>query len=600
MSEADPREPDPAVLEANLTATAQWCPRTAEVLRIARPPAEARPALGRDGSPTFCWRDRAGEVHWLGRTTMPAVRAGALIDAFQHGSRNALICGLQQGEEARLLLTRMARHQAVFVVDETAWAATLGLRLHDFAEDLRRGRLLVFSGERAWEELQAFLIEHPGYLPPERVLSWPWFDATAIASVTERLSAIGAAVAAHRGSRIAEARRLRAADPAANLKEHGISVAVISNVPEPRVLRTAEEMRAAAGIRNVACRTFVLDGPSMVHPYAMEAAVWLARPSHEILLDIMPKSLPFDLPPGAVFAMVTHGQPLNSAWLNQLPATARLAVRTREQREQAVGQGVEPSRVIVLPPAATPGLTARLARPGRRAVVVAEGADVSAGGVGLHLTSHCHLWEAAARLIEKRCDSYRDDEAENVLEAAERSLRIRIDSDTVRSGLLSRIRNVLGPVLVRRAYCTALADAHIDFDLYGGWQSDPILAKYDRGAWPQPGGVAEALDGRALMIVPDTSGRLRPELLDALAAGLPGLVRRHPLDTTPDGLAAVLEPETHVTRFDTRATMVNLVSTLLAGRGDFADRAARAAEHVARHHTWASRLETIMAAGQAG
>lgn len=600
MTPTAPREPEQAIFEANLAALAEHGPRSAEALQAAGPPANVRPVVGRDGTPTYAWMDDAGVMRWLGRVTMPRVRAPALIDAFQDGGRNVLLRGFGQGAEIELLLRRLASYQAVFVVDETAWTVALALRLHDFSRDLRRGRLLIFTETRAWEAFQEFLIEHDGFLTPERVLAWSWFDAEAIAEVSDRLAAVGSAVSRERAGRIAELRRERAAaTPAAGVEPAPPSIAVISNVSDTRVLRAAACLRTGADYLGIGCQVFVLDGPSMVHPHAVEAAVWRYRPAIIVLLDVGPGALSFELPPAGLCVLRTQAQPAPADWLRQLPPSARLAVTSSGLRDQVVAAGFEAARVLLFSSAAAPGLDNAGGSADSPLLVLADGHDVSAESVGLHLASHQRLWDEAAEIIRRKCDTYHDEQAGAVLESAERRLGIRIDSGSVREGIASRIRLILGPVLVRRAYCLALIEAGVDFHLYGGWSHDPILARHDRGAWPEPREAAAALAGHAVVVSLGTSGRLSAALLDALAAGLIGLLRAHPADDAEDGLASILDPSAHVRRFDSREALIELVRAVKQQPETFRTMAAEARTHVNRQHTWAIRVSAVIAASQA-
>jgi hypothetical protein len=524
---------------------------------------------------------------------MPSVRGPALVDAFDPGRHNVLLDGFGQGAEVRLLLQRLAPHQAVMALDENAWAIALSLRLYDLAEDLRAGRLLLFPGPEAWTELRGFLIEHDGYLTPERVLAWPWFDATAIGGVTDRLSAVSSEVAKDHTSKHAERRYRRTGEPR---REQNRSIGILSNVADARVRRYAARLEAAADSLGRPWASFVLNDPTMVRPHAVEAALGEASPAVLILLDAVPEALQYELPKAPVLVACTHGLPLASDWVKRLPATARLGVMTEGQRRQAVELGIDASRLLLLPPAAVTGLQPSARTLGDRIVVVAEGGDLSPQRAGLHLTSHCRLWKAATGIVLDRCDTYQTDQAESVLQDAENRLGIRLDSEEVRQGLVSRIRQILGPTLVRRCYLLALAEAGLEFDLYGGWGDDPILERYDRGNWPSPAGVQATLAGGGLIISIEPSGSLGTELLDGIGGGLAAFVRGHRSDDTPDGLSAVLQPSEHVWRFDRRRALVELVRKFQARPEVFQERASAATRHVNTHHTWTCRLASIVQA----
>jgi hypothetical protein len=238
---ADSSPPDVAIFENNLFALSKYQPEGIDRLRESCGPLTLCPARGRDGAATFAWTDEGGLTQWLGRTTMPTVRAAALADAFQAGDGNVLLAGFGQGAEVDLLLKRFAPHQAVMVVEDCPWAAACVLKLYDFSAALRGGRLLVFSGADAWQTLEQFLAHHDGYLEPQRILSWPWFNAQQATEVSQRLKAINARLAAHRASGFS-ANLVRKVPTQASASKP--IVAVLSTIPEPRIRSAAGGDRA--------------------------------------------------------------------------------------------------------------------------------------------------------------------------------------------------------------------------------------------------------------------------------------------------------------------------------------------------------------------
>lgn len=588
---AVPPPPDPALLDANLAAMAERRPRVAETLRAAEPPPSAKYVAGRDGTPTFAWTDDHGKLCWLGRTSMPELRTDALIDAFDPGSGNVLLAPLGQGAVARRLLQRMAPHQAVMAIEPDAWSFKLCLSLCDWTKDLRNGRLLPFIGPHAWEALRDFLIEHGGYLTPERVLAWPWFSTADVAQLTSRLTSVSSDVATQRAAKQAQ-RSHTTRKPPETRREPG--VAIVSNVPDARIRRFADHLEAAARTLDIACHRFVLDHPAVVHPGAIENALARTRLAVLILLDITPDALQFELPRVPWVIATTHPFPLTSDWIHRIPETARLSVMTDLQRTKAIEEGFDPSRLILSPPAATADLQEAVGAPGSGILVVADGHDTSAEAVGLHLSSHRKLWETAAGVIADRIDTYQDGQADAVLLQAERHLKIELRHDEVRNGLVERIRQILAPTLLVQAYARAMLDAGLDFELYGRWQVESPLAEQIRGPWPGPTELPAILAGHGRIITFDPSGSIQPALLDGIAAGLVAFVRAHPSDETPWGLSAVLDPREHVVRFQSRRELIARLRDFEGSPQPFRGRAAMAARHVNTRHTWSTRLSALL------
>ncbi|MFH1420274.1 MAG: glycosyltransferase [Planctomycetota bacterium] len=604
-----------ANFDANVAALDEVLPATAECLRRAQPPPSARVTKGRDGRPTFAWSDEQDAVRWLGRTSMPSIRAGALIEAFQPGDRNVLLSGMGQGAEVDLLLRRLAPHQAVMVVDEEAWSVALTLRVYDFSAALRDHRLLVFTGPDAWTHLGQFLVENDGYLAPERMLSWPWFDAKRIAEVSHRLAEVNRLVAerlaadANRGTGVPPVippaltpvpqMSSQTVEITASAVQHspGSAIAIVSNIADPGIRRQADRIASAAiatGRRTARC---VLEDPAMVHPRAIERSLADAAPALTILLDVAPKALGYKLPDAPRFIFCTRRDADTRQWVEVIGPGVRLGVPTEAQRRQALRGGASESSVLAVPPAAVPGLDRNAPASGRGLIVFAEGADISPDAVGLHLASHRRLWNAAEELIRSRCDTYVDDHAEDILRRAERRLGFKLDSDDVRSGIVERIRLILGPVIVRQTCCAALAKAGFEITVCGGgWENDSLLANRQAGPWPGAEAIPTALAGHAAIVTIEPSGRLRSAFLDGIAGGLLGIARAHPNDTKPPGLSAVLHPDKHVQRFSTIGQLVDLVRRFQDDPSAYDQQRTNAANHVNARHTWTQRLDSILQA----
>lgn len=584
-------EPDPTIFKKNTSAVRNVAPRAADLLTSVLPPDSLAIATGRDGEVTFAWTEAEGGPQWLGHTTMPSVSCAAIANAFQPGSGNALLFGFGQGGEVRRLLDRLAVHQAVFIVDPCAWGVAAAMRLRDYSADVLCRRLILFVGDDAWDDCRTFLLEQPGYLVPQRVLSWPWFEQDSIAMVSRRLADIQTAVASHRAT-------LRSRPLPAAATRRAPAIAVVSNIPSGDIRRLAARISEATAEMGGSCERFVLDDPAKVHPSAAESALDALQPDVTILIDVVPSALQHALPQSPVFLLCSHSQPLSETWLGTVPPTVRLGVRNERQRAQARAAGIPDARLTLIAPAAAAcPASCRKSRTAsrRRILLLGDAGDIAPESIGLHLRSHCRLWATATDLIGQRVDSYRDEDAAGILSAAEQTLDIHLDSDEVRRGLTDRIRASLGPSVVRRAYAVALSQADVPFDVGGsGWDAVPELAAHRRRPAPDPRKPVGNLAEYDVLVSLETSGLPPSDLLDGLAAGAAGWVRRHPIDATPDGLAAILDLDRHVSGFAARSELVDLASRCAEDYGMFAERAAAAAEHLNAAHTWGHRLRTLL------
>jgi len=579
--------PDPAVLEGNLSELSKSRPVPAELLAAARHPESIQYVNGRDGVPTFQWREADGVLRWLGRTSMPSVSSAALIEAFQPGSANVLLYALGSGREARSLLDRLAAHQAVFVVEPSASAAALALGLIDFSRDIRQGRFVLFVGAQAWDDFRAFMQAHRGYLEPQRILSWPWFDPQIIAGVSSRLGEVNAARFAKR----AEAAEGDDRDAERSADSSAIAVAIISNVVDPRVFRTAKLIELAAAELNWRTCRVTLDQPVLVRPEAMGEAVQRFAPSLVILLGCLPSELGFALPNCPVTMLLMPGQAVDASLPGRLGAGPWLGVPDSATRQACAGLGIEEDRTMVVPPAAQPGLLRQSNQPTTRIAVVADGGDISARAAGLHLSSHIRLYEAAAKLIEAQADRYTDESAPDIVNRAQKQLGMRIESEEVIQGVLDRVRTLLGPVIVRRVALHAMAEAGIEFDLFGGgWRDDSVLGPHICGHRPEPKEMGDFARQYGCVVIVDTGERLNQAALDALSAGQVLFIRQavHRVGNGP--YAEYVEMGRHIQTFRRCEELVDGLRRYVREPSIFVSEALDAARVMQASHTWTQRL----------
>ncbi len=583
---------DSSIFEANVSTLATVLPDSASAIREAIAPTAVEPSVGRDGSDTYTWREADGTMRWLGRTSMPSVSGPALVDAFQPGSGNVLFYSMGHGLEALLMLARLRPHQAVMVVEPNAWAAALAMRLYDFSPHIRTGRLLLFTGPMAWEQLETFLLEHTGYLEPQRVLSWPWFDTETITEVTQRIGAVNGLVSQRRMETRETGTQLTIGDR----ESTSPGLAILSNVGEPATWRLAGRLAHAAAQLDWRVESFVMKDPSRVHPLAIERALKQLRPALCIAIDTTPEAFGCRLPEGPICIWWTQSQAPNESFLTQLGPKCLLAAATPTIREAVARAGFPADRIVVVPPAGCPSGISEEKREGKGIAIIADSGDVTAKSVGLHLATHARLWEAVVEVVRERCDRYVDEDAEHVLHAAEARLKIRIDSDEVRQGIVARIRRQIGSV-VAREYLTTLHASGVAFALFGdGWAGETAMAEHWRGPWPEPEQLCEQLADYSVIVCMESSGRLRTELLDAMASGLAGVVRRHPADETDEGVGSVLHLSMHLRRFQSRADLLEILRNASKKPGSLRETAAAAGAHVRAGHTWTDRLRAVMKA----
>ncbi len=574
---------------ANSDALQRADPQCAEMLRNATPPFEIRPSRGRDGAATLTWCDADGRRHWLGRTTMPSIRAEALIDAFNPGSHNILMVGFGHGTAVSRLLSRLMPHQALLVVDDVPWSVSMALHLHDFSAAIDAGRLCLFVGESAWDELRRFLQSNPGYLAPDRILAWPWFDPREVARLTQRLADINKAVARQRAEATAT---LRSTTPSGEKTD---ALLVTSNIAQPRVRRLAQMLTAAARAMERPCETFALASPRSVHPLDCEQAVQRLKPALLIPIESVP-DVATRADGAAILVLLTgHEQGVQRDKIGLLPPQTLLGVCNSRQREEAIAAGMDAERVLLVPPAACPGL--RAAEPlGAKLAVVGDIVDCSPKAAGLNLATHQRLYDKAAENIRRAIAESSQINADAVLSKAEDALKIRLESKDVRAGLVERIHARLQPSLNRIACCEALRNAGIEFDAFGeGWEQADAWTSASRGGWPAPDELPKALTAYRLLIVPFVDEAAAQIAMDAAAAGITIAARASGADRDQADPIALSLPGP-ILRYKSPQELVALVQRIQTDPGEYQASAGRMAAEISADHTWTRRLAELYTA----
>ena len=184
--------PPPELLARNLEALREVNHElSARLINAAHDAPPAVLTATRDGRMNFRINYADGHSAWFGQTSIPQVRAEALIEQFDAGTNNVLLPGIAEGTEAQLLLARLQPLQCVFVWESNPTNARLVLSLHDFAANLRRRRLVVLVCPLAdlTSSLVAWLEAHPDQVCPARMLRWPWQTHAEIAEIRSAVEA---------------------------------------------------------------------------------------------------------------------------------------------------------------------------------------------------------------------------------------------------------------------------------------------------------------------------------------------------------------------------------------------------------------------------
>jgi hypothetical protein len=305
---------------------------------------------------------------------------------------------------------------------------------------------------------------------------------------------------------------------------------------------------------------------------------------------VTPTLLPYSLPAAETLVLCTHAEELSEQWLGQLGPHARLGVINEMQRRQAIQCGIAESRILLVPPAAQPGLSIANRTQDAGLLVVADRIDPSAEAAGLHLASHVRLWKAATEIIRDRCDRYDrydDNQSDDVFSAAEKQVSIKIASEDVRAGLIERIRQRLGPAIVRSAYLQTLHREIGEFDLFGeGWRGVADVAECYRGPWSSRSEVPGLLSRYSALVVFEASFPPFGPFVDGLAAGLVCFYRDVANMTGTEIPGVSLQQNAYTSR----AALLKCLRRMGAAEREAAEKLSRT---INERHTWATRLREI-------
>lgn len=596
MTEHDTPAPDPAVMASNLAVLHDSHPALATALKSTPAPA-AVPALTRDGQLSFQLAQPDGHPTWLGRTSIPSVRARALIEQLDLGPGNVMLPGIGQGAEVDLFLARLPGHRAVFIWETQPATLGLILRLYDWSTQIARGRLVFIACQldELTETLVNWLAEHPGHLCPERLMVWPWSTPPELAAIRSAVQNAYTDTDYRRTTRLADLRARLTDKPPASAPP---LVAVLA--PKP----TEEAHLLAAGLADAA-KTLgwqsviaTVTGPGDVHPLAQANKLATAgqRPTFAVLADYARQGarclLPDEVP--AVSWLGISAAPT----MTPTGESDMLAVTHTRQQPWAATTAANTPRPLVLPlPCLTHSTEDPIPQADREdtALILADIHPTHASTLGFRLASHQRLWDAALRMLEEVVDGFTDDQAARLLSRAEAQTGVRLDDQNIRQAMLSGLCHPAATGLLWRKMAQHLTANKVPVDIHGtGWTPRPPLPQ------PQPcpslSERARLLARARLFIYADPTGRIWPEILLAAAAGAVVVARAHPGDDAPGGLATLLAPGQELVTFRGTSELVTVVRRLLANPGRCQELADRARARVLAEHLPLHRLKALITA----
>ncbi|MDM8007375.1 MAG: glycosyltransferase [Phycisphaerae bacterium] len=592
---------DPLILDHNLAALRHVDPELARRLADLPDPAGAAPVLARtrDGRLNFRLTPRDGTTAWFGRTSIPGVRAAALLDRFDAGKANVFFPGAAEGTEIEMLLHRLAPHRALFVWEPELVHLKLTLRLHDLADALSAKRLVLVTDppDKLADGLCQWLKKNPGHLCPNQMMMFPWQTPADIAPVRLAIEQAYQKTEQDRRTALTQVRDhwqpTPPRDPAAATPTHLLIVALHAL---DEVWSTADALSAAATRLGWQATISDIRSPADMHSLARAGRV-VESPhgaaTFSILLDLVREQVADVLPAGLPAI----------CWLShRADAFHRIghdpvAVTGPELAARAANVGMDQRRLSVCPlPCLAPVHLESLEneRP-LDVALITSAAPLDAAALTPRLPSYAQIWKASADLLATRIDTFTSDQAQAILSRTEEKARTRIDDPQTREEMSRNLAFCLAPSLICRFLAEQLRASRLSFRIYGpGWAS--VFPDHAGEHLTTIRQKVDVLCRTKVVIHADVTGLLTGDALLAAGCGAAVVARRHPSNALPGGLDTLLTPDREMLTFLAIRELIPALRRLLDDSSYRRKLTARAMQRCLADHMPERRLEVLKTA----
>ncbi len=577
-----------SALAENMRALRARQPELARRLAVVTIPVTAVSTTARDDMPTFTISTDDGCTHWLGRSSMPSVRAAALVADYGADSGNVLLPRMGGGMEVAQLLARLAMHSAVFVLEPDLLEIRLALSVHDFSDDIRAGRLIILATTDPARAMTRFFAASPGYDFPQKLLWLPFLTAQEIKALTEAVERTSGDVARVQAKRTADCRDALARRISFGTELRSVVVSTID--PRPAATEAVDALARAARDTGLLAEASIPNRPDKCHSVARMRAIVDADAGAAIfvncgwgpLLRHAPPSFPtatWLLPEARLIPQMTDG----------FSEKHLVFAATGPLRSAAIAAGADPARIELLPPGFDATVFAQLdPQPTDRFDVACFGdvADLKPESQGITLSSQVSLWkrlciEAACRLNAPALE---------IMESAEKASGVVMGDEPVRKRMLSAIEHTVMPTLVLRASVQALLDAGIDVRVFGaGWQFSRVPDSRVFASPRTPQERNRVYNASRTVICPLVNHESTQRCVEVALSG--GVVVRG--SRKRDGHEQLGDALDAIETFDTVDSMRELVVTHLRGGDALIDSCGRVRDAVLDRHLLSHRFAVI-------
>ena len=629
--------PGDELLAGNLAALREKDAGLAEAIGGIELGESVRMTAAKDGSVSFRIRGEDGREGWLGCSSAPLIMGAANLLRTRVGAANMAMYRIGGGVEAAGIVGKMAGYQALLVVEPDLLRLNLALRLRDFREALRAGRLVLLAGEDVVRLLEEFYEREPGYAMVEQTTTWTWLSHREnqgfAQQVNQAMQIVAGKMAEKKARLLAEQKgwEMSGGEVKAALAAPGGCRAVNctdANTPEDYV--ASRDGLWGLSELGVATDWLVFDRPDYGSQYAQLERLNRVRPHLILLVDRLRGDLSLNLPESAVCMSLLRGAGV-SVLRAEKPTAERMGGNDfvcparGEQVEELRLAGVAKERLIHLPL----GANTELFRPtelgedqrqryGGEVVLVGHKHSMEAQTYQIKLPTHQRLFEAMVSEIRRGADTYGHEAAERFLSRAEKC-GIEVREDDLREFFTGLMRNYLGDAVVGEKYVEDLRGAGLEVSRWY-WSGTPEYNTAGGGcatrdntagggcatreeAWVEnPSykviGYGEELNklynGGKIFLHISGAGYADNYLLDGLAAGAFFLVKGHPRDRERDGIGEMFELGKELITFETGEDLVRKVRYFLSHDEEREARARAGREKVLGRHSYKIRAREMV------
>jgi len=585
MDQAHTLTLDQQIYLNNLAALKLTHPLLAERIDCPFPSDSQAPILSatRDGHLNFRLTQDDGCLQWFGRTSIPAVRAEALLKQFQAGQANVMLPGIGEGTEAVRLAQQIGIHRAVFVWETDQTAVQLMLRLHDVAGLITDRRLifLICPLERLTTTLIKWLEENPGHLCPNRIMMWPWQTPNDLVACRMAVEQAFHQIESRREQQLMEIRQKISSSADADISESvDLSIKIgESGSPVVPVMALLAQDQVWAVVDGLCTGASAMDwtpikldvrSPADIHPVkratqlldtaknGIDFAILIHHTRNEVR-EVLPDDIP-------VISWLGHPAVLDEHLLRRTSVKNFIAVSGTWMADRAAEFGLDKDHLFVCPPPCLADLEHDCdLESGARPVDVAIIADlypIDAESYGYQLPTYKMIWQSAVDLIAARIESFNDSQVDTLLRRAEDKAKTRIENPGIRRDMILALTTRVAHSLIWRNIVQVLVNNNIKYELYGnGWTGVPGV---------KAAGTAINFEKKKkifreskMIIHADVTGEITTDALLAAGCGAVVLTRRHPRDQLPGGVAAVFQNDCEILNFSNKDGVIEAISRLL-------------------------------------